>query len=554
MIKRLLALTLSALLLCGALAGCSGTDAGTSAPASTAATSTADQSTGDSSDPAPAATGYNGADNLQVAEEPTTVSLFYAFGANGAPTADMPIFQKAAEITNVSIDNMANPSISDDIQSLNTMLAGGSLPDIIHGQVNNLRGIITQGAFISLDELIEEHAPNIKRFLDENAEARATGTGPDGQIYYITGTLGGQPGQYLPSMGWYIRQDWLDKLNMEIPETFEDFEKVLYAFREQDPNGNGQKDEIPFLYRDLGIHVLLSLFGVGGNYNGYFADDSGQVQFSLTTPEYKEALKHLSKWYADGIIDPEIFTRGSQARQELFGNDTGGCTMDWFASTGGINSNPDIIAAVPDMNLVPMLPPTGTDGKQAMTYCRAPIHSYAWGISKDCADPVTVIKYMDFWFSETGYLLHGYGIEGVDYELVDGEPVITEEAINKPETYPVYMRSIGNYEIGAEGQLDGELTTMNEQAKDGFELYLNSDVLVPTFPPVVFNEDEADMVARVTADIFPIWEEYQQKAVMGTINVDDTWDKYISDLNAVGLEELMVAYNAAYQRYMDTLE
>lgn len=189
-----------------------------------------------------------------------------------------------------------------------------------------------------------------------------------------------------------------------------------------------------------------------------------------------------------------------------------------------------------------------------MTYNRSPIHNSVWGISKDCADPVTVIQYMDFWFTETGYLLHGYGIEGVDYTMENGEPVITDEAMNKPETYPVYIRSIGNYEIGARGQLDGEVVTMNKQARDGFEMYLNSDVLVPSFPPVVFNEDEADMVARVRADMLPIWEEYQQKAVMGTIDVDSTWDKYLEDLNAVGFEELLTAYNAAYQRYEETFQ
>ena len=46
-----------------------------------------------------------------------------------------------------------------------------------------------------------------------------------------------------------IRQDWLDKLNLKAPTTVDELHDVLYAFRNEDPNGNGLKDEIPLFDR-----------------------------------------------------------------------------------------------------------------------------------------------------------------------------------------------------------------------------------------------------------------------------------------------------------------
>jgi putative aldouronate transport system substrate-binding protein len=494
---------------------------------------------------------YDGVSNFFITEEPSTVTLFYPFGANGAPTPDMPVWQKSAELTNVTMENVANPSIADDAQSTSTMLASGTLPDIIWGAKLNLRPLISQGAFMPLNDLIEQYAPNIKRFLSEYPDALASGSGPDGQVYYIGGTLGGEAGQALPSMAYFIRQDWLDKLGLPIPTTFQQFKDTLYAFRNDDPNGNGEKDEIPYLNRQAGIWGILPLFGAHNN-TTYLGDD-GQIHHEAITETYKEALRELAVWYKDGIIDPELFTRGGQARQELFGNDTGGSTIDWVTSTGAINTNPDVLAQVPGINLVGFLPPADVNGRVWMYYTREALHAYAWGMSKDCADPVKVIRYMDFWFSEPGHLLQAFGIEGVDYTFVNGEPELTDEAKNKPESYPVYQRTIGIYEIGKEGSMESEISTMNDSSREAFELYLNSDCLVPPLPALTFTEEEDDALNRINEELTVYVDEYQQKIVLGAEDIDASWDQYVSGLKSIGVDELTRIWNDAYQRYVASL-
>ena len=48
---------------------------------------------------------------------------------------------------------------------------------------------------------------------------------------------------------FWIRTDWLDKLGLEVLQTVEEYEIVLRAFKTQDPNGNGEADEIPLFFR-----------------------------------------------------------------------------------------------------------------------------------------------------------------------------------------------------------------------------------------------------------------------------------------------------------------
>jgi ABC-type sugar transport system, periplasmic component len=535
--KKTTVLALSLALSLTLVAGCSGNNNNNAAPSASSNTN--------SSGNGAAAQGYNGIDNLKITDKPTTLTMFSAFGGNGAPKGDMPAWKKTAEITNVSMENVANESISDELQSFNTMLASGKLPDFIHALRSSINPVITQGAFIPLDDLIEQHAPNIKKFLEDFPEARRAGSGPDGKIYSITGTLGGEPGKALPSMGFFVRQDWMDKLNLQTPATLEDYKKVLYAFRDQDPNGNGKKDEIPFFYRDKGIWPLLQLWNA---HQEWYVGADDKVHYGKAEPEYQTAMKELAQWYKDGVIDPEIFTRGAQARQFLLGNNIGGATIDWFASTAAVNDA--VKEQVPNINFAAIAPPADVNGVVKMDQSREPIHAYAWGISKDAKDPVTVIEYLDFFFSEVGNRLMSLGIEGQDYDMKDGQPVIRDSALKNPTGFPNYLRSIGaGYDIGRRGSLVGEVNSMNAIGKAGFELYEKSNWLSKPFPVLTFTEEEKKAIDDATVNLKPYTDEYEQKVLMGAQEINATWSSHLDEMNKMGFQKALEAYNSAYERF-----
>jgi len=300
---------------------------------------------------------YEGVTRHFAAPELTNFTLFSAFGIDGGPRGEYPFWQEIARLTNMQMDNIANPNIPDGAEALNQMLLSQELADVIYVHRNEVPALSLQGAFIPLNDLIAEHAPNIQRFFDLMPDVRVASTNPNGNIYALVGTLnaiwGEGIGTYnIPTQMWFIRQDWLDNLGMDIPTTFDEYVEVLRAFRHNDPTGEGI-NTIPYFTRGNNAIGMYALFGVPGEWAdwGPCPYNPGDIVFGRAHERYRTALRYLQEWHEEGLFDPEIFTRGGNARQELFASNQGGMTFDWFESTSAMNVHPDVLAAVPDFNL-----------------------------------------------------------------------------------------------------------------------------------------------------------------------------------------------------------
>ena len=158
-----------------------------------------------------------------------------------------------------------------------------------------------------------------------------------------------------------IRQDWLDKLGLDMPETLDDWYNVLKAFKTQDPNGNGKADEIPltatFNVRD--IYRFGEAFGLYRSGNAecrWDVDDEGKIYFKDTTEEFKKTLEFLNKLYAEGLLDPEYSMAAYDRTTEKINRDLlGALCSDWMSNIGTYNANLKT-AGVDDANWVPVKP------------------------------------------------------------------------------------------------------------------------------------------------------------------------------------------------------
>lgn len=104
-----------------------------------------------------------------------------------------------------------------------------------------------------------------------------------------------------------IRKDWLDKLNLKMPETIDEYHDVLVAFRDQDPNGNGEKDEIPLIYQNedmFGLYSFKTAFGF--KYSDIWSQTDGKVAFDLMDDKFFDCLTTLHQWYEEGLLQQTI--------------------------------------------------------------------------------------------------------------------------------------------------------------------------------------------------------------------------------------------------------
>ncbi|WP_338554717.1 ABC transporter substrate-binding protein [Paenibacillus sp. KS-LC4] len=188
---------------------------------------------------------------------------------------------------------------------LDMRLAQGEIPDLFRiRQTQDLLKYQQQGLLAEIPlEMLNQYAPNIMKSIRENAPAYEDYGKINGKYYGIP-VVNPTNIYRIPVV---YRKDWLDKLGLAVPETLSDFEKVIYAFANEDPDGNGIKDTYG-LSRE-GMNVVFGAFGqIVFADQLYFGVKKDKLVIGALEPEMQEALRYLRKWYADGIIDPAFIT------------------------------------------------------------------------------------------------------------------------------------------------------------------------------------------------------------------------------------------------------
>jgi putative aldouronate transport system substrate-binding protein len=481
-----------------------------------------------------------------ICEDPITLTAHIHYGDVFVMDNDKwTITKEAGKLTGVYLEGVASPLTTSSTEAFNMMIASHDIPDIVGGNNSDLMKYGTEGAFLPLNDLIEEYAPNFNEYLCANPDVRACITASDGNIYFIPMIY-----QEGASEAWFIRKDWLDEFELEVPQTVDELHDALLTFRNEDANGNGVKDEVGYFsrgVREYYLNGLLNLMGV----NNYWHSFNGKVAYGPYTPEYKDAMIEIAKWYSEGLIDPEVFTRGNKAREILYAEDNGALIHDWIPSTSGYNTKMKDI--VPGFELVGMLPPADTNGIRWESCCRTKVKGLGWGLGYKCSDPVSAIKYMDFWWSDRGRLLMTYGIEGDTYTMVDGEPCYTDKILNANCSLTDAMRKIGGQTevMGYLHDASYEKFAMSEAGAIATEEY-NKSGMVNAYKPQVGSLGFTEQELKTINEKFPTCSTYinetMQKWTFDGSRIEKEFDQYMKNLKNMGMDEVVAAYQSAWDR------
>ena len=243
-------------------------------------------------------------------------------------------------------------------------IADGNIPDVMKiSDYPTLKQLVESDMVEDLTQAFEDCATDRIRAIYDSFDGRCLESGKiDGKLYGIPATniFNGQ------ELLW-LRKDWLDKLNLEEPETMEDIEYILQQFVEQDPGNNGEG-------KTIGLVVDTAIAGVYGNQfqlNGIFAnygaapgqwiEKDGEVVYGSVQPEMKEALTVLRDWYAKGLIDPQVAVRTSDDRIAAVAS--GQCGAFFGAWWSCFSPTSDAWALDNSVDWIPCVVPVGEDGK-----------------------------------------------------------------------------------------------------------------------------------------------------------------------------------------------
>jgi putative aldouronate transport system substrate-binding protein len=250
---------------------------------------------------------------------------------------------------------------------------------------------------------------------------------------------------YNDDMLLWLRQDWMDKLGLQPPKTLADFEAIMDAFVNKDPDGNGKKDTIGiatgFKNTFLGWMGDISwLFGDYGTLPGQWNKSAdGTLTYGSIDPGSKQALATLKTWMDKGYISKDSGLKDETGAAELFTKGQAGALV-------GRNWMPDwpfgdLLNNVPGAKYKGYPLPAGPDGKIGAQSGNPSVNGWML-INKDAKNPEALLRYYNFFFDnwanpEKGSEFENGFAEGYDWaKLPDG--TITKDPQKYPDLFPDY--------------------------------------------------------------------------------------------------------------------
>lgn len=478
-------------------------------------------------------------EGFPIVNEPITLRVFGQQGPVQEKWDNMGMWKKYQEMTNIQLDftDVLAAEGYDEKKSL--MWASNEYPDIfVRAQLNNAEIVKYGGMGIlaPLEDLIPVYAPNMQKLIDEDPAILSRITAPDGHIYTLPAifTLTAARGQK-----FWMNTSWLEQVGKEIPETVDELEEVLRAFKDVDFNGNGEADEFP-MGADT-IQTLICRFaGVWGyqrQFGNYLEVKDGKVSTYLTDDGFKDMLAWLAKIYGEGLIDPEVFTQDyAKYAAKMAGQQMGlffNQADDTFDST----------------NFKGIAPFKGKADRQYVESAPAARDNGVFAICADCENKEAAMRWIDYFYGYEGSILMRYGVEGENmYFDEDGKPHYNDGILDSPEGSGT---EIGKYTIWPGGGAPQWVNADNCEAIAS-EATLAAQVALDPFVPEqiyaapLLDQEVSDRLSVLWTDLESYMKETTAKLIRGELNFESDWDTYVETMNKIGLDEWVSIYQAAY--------
>lgn len=485
--------------------------------------------------------------------------------------------KETEEITNIAI-NVIPSSSADALNKRNLLLASGDYPDMfltdwtaIFSQADVMQFGVKEEILVPITPYLEEYGKEINYVFDYNPIFKLTSTAPNGEIYGVARFSECYHCSAYPKM--YMRQDWLDKLNLEMPTTTEELREVLKAFVTGDPNGNGEADEIG-LTGATTWNTMVEYCLLGWSFQNIKPDfwlyltDAGEVDFAARTEAYREGLRYIKSLYDEGLIDPAAFSQKDDQMAQTVRQDpkiVGAYVCDHVAM--GV-SNADYDEYKTYQIVKPVEGPSGMRA-QPQNANEGEVQGFHGVITDVCEYPEAAFRWLDYQLSEESMVKKGWGKEGVGWEVAPegtkdlfGNPakwvrLPTDETAN-PEAYAenkAYMFDIGPQADLAARRLaqlpavdDIYLTENYEQ-----RITLDTNQVVEFINPVrlpstlFVAEQDSDEFNEIKTNLKDFVRKTCVQFIIGERDIENGWDAYLDELNNFKVDRYVEIYSAAYK-------
>ena len=501
---------------------------------------------------------------------------------------DLAMVQRWKEDTGIEFDWQVIAADGAAEKLSLTLTAGDKLPDAFWNFIGGLSGqyavqYAEQDVFIPTQDLINEYCPTLVQILEDNPQYQKEIVTPDGNMYGFP-YIEQMKGLVMTSGPLLINQNWLDQVGMDLPTTVDEFTDILYAFKEAgDLNGNGEADEIPALtmfgpeeidqfgsynmfYRFTGCFGQADSYCYGNYLADHLAVIDGKITFTGMNESIRKTADYFHQLYADGLLNVNCFESTSTT------NYTNSELIQTEAKAGVVGVWTDM--QITDNNVrheyvaVPQL--TGEDGGLSgfpLNYSEMQDTSDTC-ITTECKFPEVIACFVEYLISDPSLSVQSnWGAVGYNY-YEDENGMLCFNLDENGDIIPVdpytsfgEMRTNTTPARGSMIVLDEYYDTVCQYTYDavnllefqkvnGKEEQLSRGTNVPKLLMTVEENQRLNQIQPVISDIV---DRYVATSVQNGTD-DASWNQYLSDLEAAGVNELVEIFQGAYDRVSGTAD
>lgn len=426
----------------------------------------------------------------------------------GTPQKDVnKVMETVSQYTKEKINatvTMKMVDWGDYAQKMQVNVASGEPMDIIFTSAGGFDYVqnARKGAFLELDELLPQYGQDLIKTINP---AFLSGSKVDGHNYGIPAN------KELPQQEvWRFNKTLLDKYKLDTSgvRTLDSLEPLLKTIKEHEPSVTPfamDKNYVPYVPYDYVIQNLP--MAVKLDTTDY------KIVNILETPEMKEALTTMNKYYKAGYVSPEAATTGSTNDLTTSGN--------WFldrAQTQPLADN--------QWSASYGYPVVSTPASDAVI-TNTSVQGSIMAISANSEYPEKAMEFLNL--LNTDPVLRNMvdsGIEGTHYKKVDDTHM---ENLPESKNYDMPSYSLGN----------NMLLYLNSNDPDNkWEEFKKFNAEGVDSPILSFNFDASKVSAELTA-VQNVKEQYWAALMTGTIDPATNLDQVIEKFNQAGLEKVM---------------
>ncbi|HZG55030.1 extracellular solute-binding protein [Paenibacillus sp.] len=441
------------------------------------------------------------------------------------------------------VDGGEDPSYTSNVD---LRVGGSNFPDA--GIVTPAQALLygQEGAFLDLKPLIDQYAPNIKKYIESDATYRKLVTNENGQIYGLTFMNLAAP------MTILYRKDMFDKVGVTSePRTIDE---LTNAFRKLKAEyGATNNTFYPYTGRGEFTRFFLDAFNASAK-----VDADGKVHgvlgafdaFDLYAPGYKSWVEWHNLLYKEGLIDPEFATntQSEETWQTKMLTGSGAFNYDhysrpeWFMINGGPENDPNYQTAV----MTPFLDLKGEQSKQTMSLKY--LQAYNFVINAKAKDKAPgILRYLDYMWSDEGQTLSQWGIEGETFAVANGKKQHTvnyKDEVTKVAGQKRWEFGVGFPTFPRAYNVDDAWQWSTEQTREFATRLFNENYTKP-IPFVKYTTEQSAAKQELAARVLEEVKSNVIKFVRGDRPMSE-WDAFLADMEKLGYKKITEIDQAAY--------